>query len=78
MAFRARRPGAWLRDDIADILTALAHDTMRADAGPGDEYTRGRGAALLDVATALGITWQWTADDRAKLVVVVTDKAGGP
>lgn len=24
MAFSASRPGAWLRDDIADILTALA------------------------------------------------------
>ena len=52
MIFDAPRPGAWLRSDISDILTALALTVHE------DEYARGYTAALVQVAIALGLRVQ--------------------
>lgn len=46
MKFHASRPGAWLREDIADILTALAYGQHEP------EYFQ----ALYCAAQALGIS----------------------
>jgi hypothetical protein len=44
--FATALPGAWLREDIVNVLNAL-------DRGRSDEYHQ----ALLDVATALGLRY---------------------
>ncbi len=44
--FATALPGAWLREDIVNVLNAL-------DRGRSEEYHQ----ALLDVATALGLRY---------------------
>jgi len=52
MTFQSLRPGAWLREDVADILTALALTA------PGGEYGAGFVAGLVATGQALGLRVQ--------------------
>ena len=63
ITFEAARPGAWLREDIADVLTALAISA------PDASYL----AALCAAAQALGLRERQQRSGRA---VVVIDTIG--
>jgi hypothetical protein len=58
--YRAPRPGAWLREDIADILTALAQS-------PTNDV-----ATLDVVALSLGLSIQGPPSDGCWYVVPTT------
>lgn len=70
MTFHAAVPGAWPRDDIANIFTALAKATAC-----GGDYGAGYEDALLAAATALGLYARPAAGPVLPPVVLI-DAAG--
>lgn len=62
ITFHVPIPGAWLRDDIANVLASLSLQVSRRD-----DYGNGYTDALIAVATALGLS----ANSASTTIVVI-------